>query len=76
MIKYLGSKRSLVGWIIGAVEVIHAHAPVHSIVDLFSGSARVAHAFKARGYFVQANDYAAYAYMLARALPEKRSTIE
>jgi adenine-specific DNA-methyltransferase len=40
------------------------------VVDLFSGSARVAHAFKARGYFVHANDYAAYAYTLARALVE------
>jgi Adenine-specific DNA methylase len=59
MIKYLGSKRSLVGWIIGVVQQVAAQMPIRTVVDLFSGSARVAHAFKARGYFVHANVYAA-----------------
>ncbi|GIV07164.1 MAG: restriction endonuclease subunit M [Fimbriimonadales bacterium] len=70
MIKYLGSKRALIGWITGFVQRIHAHAPIRTIVDLFSGSARVGHAFKAQGYFVHANDYANYAYVLAQALVE------
>ncbi|MGQ9900962.1 MAG: DNA adenine methylase [Fimbriimonadales bacterium] len=70
MIKYLGSKRSLVGWIVGVVEQIHAHTPIGAVADLFSGSARVAHALKARGFYVYANDHATYAYTLARALVE------
>ncbi|MCX7993154.1 MAG: DNA adenine methylase [Fimbriimonadales bacterium] len=70
MIKYLGSKRALIGWITGVVQRVHAHAPIRTVVDLFSGSARVAHALKAQGYFVHANDYATYAYVLAQALVE------
>jgi adenine-specific DNA-methyltransferase len=72
MIKYIGSKRNLVGWIVGVAQQVAACMPICTVVDLFSGSARVAHAFKARGYFVYANDYAAYAYILARALVEAR----
>lgn len=68
MIKYLGSKRALVGWITGVVKRVHALMPVNTIVDLFSGSARTAHAFKADGYYVIANDHNAYAYVLAQAL--------
>ncbi|MCX7924859.1 MAG: DNA adenine methylase [Fimbriimonadales bacterium] len=70
MIKYLGSKRALIGWITGVVQQIHALAPIRTVVDLFSGSARVAHALKAQGYFVHANDHNAYAYVLAQALVE------
>jgi adenine-specific DNA-methyltransferase len=70
MIKYLGSKRALVGWIASVVHRVSALAPVRSIADLFSGSARVAHALKARGYFVYANDHNTYAYVLAQALVE------
>lgn len=70
MIKYLGSKRALIGWITGVVQQIHTHMPIRTVVDLFSGSARVAHALKAQGYFVHANDYATYAYVLAQALVE------
>ncbi|MCS6919819.1 MAG: DNA adenine methylase [Fimbriimonadales bacterium] len=70
MIKYLGSKRALIDWITGAVQQVHAHTPIRTVVDLFSGSARVAHALKAQGYFVHANDYATYAYVLAQALVE------
>ncbi|CUU34799.1 MAG: DNA adenine methylase [Armatimonadetes bacterium] len=70
MIKYLGSKRSLINWIVDTARQIHQFAPLHTVVDLFSGSARVAHAFKARGYFVYANDHNTYAYVLATALVE------
>ncbi len=35
------------------------------VVDLFSGSARVAHALKAAGLYVLANDHNAYAHVLA-----------
>ncbi len=70
MIKYLGSKRALTNWITGVANRVRALSPVASVVDLFSGSGRVAHAFKAQGYFVHANDHNAYAYILARALVE------
>lgn len=74
MIKYLGSKRALVGWITGVVRRVHAQTPVKTVVDLFSGSARVAHALKAQGYYVFANDHNTYAYVLARALVEADRT--
>ncbi|BCW95221.1 MAG: DNA adenine methylase [Fimbriimonadales bacterium] len=70
MIKYIGSKRSLVDWIVGVVQRIHAHIPITTVADLFSGSARVAHTLKAHGFYVYANDYASYAYTLAHALVE------
>ncbi|MFN3689945.1 MAG: DNA adenine methylase [Fimbriimonadales bacterium] len=70
MIKYIGSKRALARWITGVVAQIHALNPIRSVADLFSGSARIAHAFKAQGYFVHANDHNTYAYVLAKALVE------
>lgn len=70
MIKYIGSKRELVPWITGVIARVNAIMPVRTVVDLFSGSARVGHALKANGYFVHANDYATYAYILAQALIE------
>jgi adenine-specific DNA-methyltransferase len=39
--------------------------PVRRVLDLFSGTARVAHALKARGLRVHANDHNAYAATLA-----------
>ncbi|HHH27782.1 MAG TPA: DNA methyltransferase [Polyangiaceae bacterium] len=63
MIKYIGSKRVLVPLI---TEVCQALAPSGSVVDLFSGTARVGHALKGVGYQVFANDLNAYAATLAR----------
>ncbi|MDW8051837.1 MAG: DNA adenine methylase [Armatimonadota bacterium] len=74
MIKYIGSKRALTRWIRDIVSHIHAITPIHTVADLFSGSARTAHAFKAQGYFVHANDYTTYAYVLAQALVEADRT--
>lgn len=65
MIKYLGSKRSLVPLIVetlGRLEV-----PAGTVLDLFSGTSRVGHALKRAGYRVVANDHNAYAATLARA---------
>jgi len=39
---------------------------VRRVLDLFSGTSRVGHALKARGYRVHANDHNAYAHVLAR----------
>jgi len=63
MIKYLGSKRTLVGAI---VEIVEALPEAHTVLDLFSGTARVGHALKTAGHPVFANDHNAYAATLAR----------
>lgn len=70
MIKYIGSKRSLIPWIKETVMKIRHVSGVKSIADLFSGSARVAHAFKSSGFYVIASDINTYAYVLAKALVE------
>lgn len=63
MIKYIGSKRKLVPHILGLVQGL---PDVRTVLDLFSGTARVGHALKAAGYEVTANDHNAYAYRLAQ----------
>jgi adenine-specific DNA-methyltransferase len=63
MIKYLGSKRTLLPTII---EIFQRLAPAGTVVDLFSGTSRVGHAAKAVGYRVISNDLNAYAEQLAQ----------
>lgn len=63
MIKYIGSKRTLVPVIL---EAVRRAADAHSVIDLFSGTSRVGHALKAAGYRVLSNDHNAYAATLAR----------
>ncbi|MBX3268615.1 MAG: DNA adenine methylase [Sandaracinaceae bacterium] len=65
MIKYLGSKRVLLGPIVAAVRGLGPD--VRSALDLFSGTARVGHALKKSGLFVTANDHLTYAATLAAA---------
>jgi len=62
MVKYLGSKRTLLPAILGAVDTIPGDGPV---LDLFSGTSRVGHALKRLGRRVIANDHNAYAHTLA-----------
>lgn len=63
MIKYIGSKRTLIPVIL---EAVRRAANAHSVIDLFSGTSRVGHALKAAGYRVFSNDHNAYAAALAR----------
>jgi adenine-specific DNA-methyltransferase len=63
VIKYIGSKRKLVEQIAGLVDGL---PDVRSVCDLFSGTSRVGHALKRRGYRVHANDHNLYAATLAR----------
>ncbi len=63
MIKYLGSKRTLLPVI---AQVVSALPDVHSVIDLFCGTARVGHALKRAGLRVHGNDLNAYAATLAR----------
>ncbi len=65
MIKYLGSKRLLLPRILAAVSAQRPRGPV---LDLFSGTARVARGLKEAGFAVIANDHNAYAWRLAHGL--------
>lgn len=62
MIKYLGSKRTLLDTIEQVLSVI---PNTRSVVDLFSGTSRVGHHLKGAGYQVFSNDLNTYAYALA-----------
>ncbi len=62
MIKYLGSKRRLVP----ALTAIARASKARTALDLFTGTTRVAQAFKARGIEVTAVDSARYAAAFAR----------
>ena len=63
MIKYIGSKRALLGHVTAAIAA--ALPDGGAVCDLFSGTARVGHALKARGFRVWSNDHNAYAHTLA-----------
>jgi adenine-specific DNA-methyltransferase len=67
MIKYLGSKRTLLP-LIGRIALSLPEA--RSVTDLFSGTSRVGHALKQRGLQVFANDVTAFATTLARCYVE------
>lgn len=63
MIKYLGSKRSLLRYLTGILELF---PELHSVADLFSGTSRCGHAFKTMGRRVISSDHNTYAYTLAQ----------
>lgn len=63
MIKYIGSKRALLGHVTAAIAA--ALPDGGTLCDLFSGTARVGHALKKGGYRVWSNDHNAYAHALA-----------
>ncbi|MGA1074247.1 MAG: DNA adenine methylase [Ilumatobacteraceae bacterium] len=62
MIKYLGSKRRLVPVLAGLCE----RSGARTVLDLFTGTTRVAQAFKATGAHVTAVDSARYSEVFAR----------
>ena len=61
MIKYLGSKRRLVPVLSAIARALEAR----TAVDLFTGTTRVAQAFKKSGAHVTAVDTARYAHVFA-----------
>lgn len=67
MIKYLGSKRTIVPHILALVDRLPG---VGRACDLFTGTTRVAQALKASGRYVVANDLATYSAVMARAFIE------
>lgn len=62
MVKYIGSKRTLIPKILG---IVHSLPDVRSTIDFFSGTSRVGHALKAAGYRVLSNDLMTYAHTIA-----------
>lgn len=64
MIKYLGSKRRLVPHLVALVSAVPG---ARAVLDLFTGTTRVAQGLKAAGFDVTANDLASYSAVLAEA---------
>ncbi len=63
MIKYIGSKRTLVP----LIEGIAAQLPVQTACDLFAGTTRVGQALRSLGLRVHSNDLATYSEVMAQA---------
>ena len=63
MIKYIGSKRTLLPHITAAFSDLSQGA---SVLDLFTGTTRVAQGLKSMGLNVHANDHNSYAWVNAR----------
>ena len=63
MIKYLGSKRTLVP----LIESVAGRLPVRSACDLFAGTTRVGQALRGLGLAVHSNDLATYSEALGQA---------
>ncbi len=51
MVKYIGSKRALLPWILGTIDKVASLTGSKVVLDLFSGTSRVAHGLKAKGYY-------------------------
>ena len=67
MIKYLGSKRTLLSTLISTLDTF---PELRSVFDAFSGTSRCGHAFKGHGLRVVANDHNTYAHTLATCYVE------
>ncbi len=65
MIKYLGSKRTLVPRLVALADAVREQSGAHTVADVFTGTTRVAQALKRRGFAVTANDLASYSEVLA-----------
>lgn len=65
MIKYIGSKRTLVPRIVALAEAIRGRTGATTACDLFTGTTRVAQGLKRSGFHVTANDTASYSEVLA-----------
>ena len=70
MIKYLGSKRTLVPRIVALAEAIRDQHGATTAADLFAGTTRVAQGLKRAGFAVSANDLATYSEVIAAAYIE------
>ena len=74
MIKYIGSKRTLVPRILAYAKAIRDRTGAASFCDMFTGTTRVAQALKRAHFQVTANDLASYSEVLAIAYIEADAT--
>jgi adenine-specific DNA-methyltransferase len=63
MVKYIGSKRTLVG----AIERVVGRLPVRTACDVFAGTTRVGQALRRAGLTIHSNDLATYSEALGQA---------
>jgi adenine-specific DNA-methyltransferase len=70
VIKYIGSKRTLVPRILAYAKAIRERTGASSFLDAFTGTTRVAQALKRAHFQVTANDLASYSEVLAIAYIE------
>ncbi len=70
MIKYIGSKRTLVPRILAYAKAIRERTGAGSCCDMFTGTTRVAQALKRAHFQVTANDLASYSEVLSIAYIE------
>lgn len=75
-VKYIGSKRALIPYILKAVE----HIPKGYVIDPFTGTTRVSQAFRKSGWNVVSGDISwaseAYAHLFLMATPEDMPILE
>src|SRR5690242_4455731 len=72
MIKYIGSKRTLVP----LLRAVAAQLPVRTACDLFAGTTRVGQALRALGLEVVSNDLASYSEVLGLAYIAAGRTVD
>jgi adenine-specific DNA-methyltransferase len=70
VIKYIGSKRTLVPRILAYAKAIRERTGANTFCDMFTGTTRVAQALKRAHFQVTANDLASYSEVLAIAYIE------
>jgi adenine-specific DNA-methyltransferase len=75
VIKYIGSKRTLVPRILAYAKVIRDRTGASSFCDLFTGTTRVAQALKRAHFKVTANDLASYSEILSIAYIEANAEL-
>src|SRR5205807_9868107 len=69
--KYMGSKRSLLPFILGEVRKLRPRR----VLDAFSGSGCVSYGLKTLGIQVHANDFMKFAATIAHATVKNNSTV-
>ncbi len=75
MIKYIGSKRTLVPRILAYAKAIRDRTGASSFCDMFTGTTRVAQALKRAHFKVTANDLASYSEILSIAYIEANAEL-
>ncbi len=73
-VKYIGSKAALIGQILAQIDMKLGSPASLRVIDVFTGTTRVAQAFRARGWHVQSSDLAWAAEAYAEAFLKRTAT--